>query len=100
MVALSTIMRHDAQHRQVAAQIREANSIIDSASKGAEAAAQELCSNWAGDARDAFLAEQVKAKSWWEQMIQIIAELASTIDKVNSAYSTAEQTVKDTIGSH
>ncbi len=99
MVAISTIMRHEAQLRQVSQQIRQANSIIDSASKGAEAAAQELAANWSGDARDAFVAEQVKAKTWWQQMIQIIGEIVTTIDKVNSTYSTVEQTVSNLIKS-
>lgn len=97
MPAISTIMRHEAQLRQVSQQIRQANSIIDSARKGAEAAATELASNWSGDARDAFVAEQVKAKTWWEQMIKIIDEFIVTIDKVNSTYSTVEQTVSNLI---
>lgn len=97
MPAISTIMRHEAQLRQVSQQIRQANTIIDSANKGAEAAAAELASNWAGDARDAFVAEQIKAKSWLDQMIKIIEEIVVTIDKVNSTYSTVEQTVSNLI---
>ena len=53
---IETILRHEAQLRQVSAQIRQANSIIDSAKKGADAAAEQLAANWEGDARDAFVA--------------------------------------------
>ncbi len=97
MVTLATIMRHEAQLRQVSAQIREANSIIDSAKKGCEAAAKELASNWAGDARDAFVAEQLRAQSWLEKMISIISEMVATIDKVNNQYTNVEQTVANLI---
>jgi WXG100 family type VII secretion target len=97
MVALTTIMRHEAQLRQVSAQIRQANSIIDSAKKGCEAAASELAANWEGEARDAFVAEQLNAKTWLEKMIEIINELVNLIDKVNSAYSNVEQTVSGLI---
>ena len=96
---IETILRHEAQLRQVSAQIRQANSIIDSAKKGADAAAEQLAANWEGDARDAFVAEQLKTKAWWEQMIQVINEIAATIDKVNSAYSNVEETVSNIIKS-
>lgn len=97
MPTLATIMRHEAQLRQVSAQIRQANSIITSAKQGAEAAASELASNWEGSARDAFVAEQLKAKSWLEKMIQIVEEMVTTIDKVNSAYSTVDSAVTNLI---
>ena len=97
MPTLATIMRHEAQLRQVSAQIRQANSIITSAKHGAEAAASELAANWEGSARDAFVAEQLKAKSWLEKMIQVIEEMVTTIDKVNSAYSTVDNEVTNLI---
>ena len=93
----STIMRHEAQLRQVSAQIREANSIIEQAKKGCEAAAEKLGAKWAGDARDAFMAEQVKAKTWIEQMIQIVHEMVSTLDQVLSKYNAVEESVSNLI---
>ncbi len=98
MPTLATIMRHEAQLRQVAAQIRQANSIIKSAKQGAEAAAAELASNWEGAARDAFVAEQLKAKSWLEKMIEVVEEMVTAIDKINSNYSNVDQAVKNLIG--
>ena len=99
MVAISTIMRHEAQLRQVSAQISQANEIIRNTKEGCKAAANELANNWSGDARDAFVAEQLKATTWLEKMIAIIGEMISTIDKVNSTYSSVEQTVSNIIKS-
>ncbi|MBR3738842.1 MAG: WXG100 family type VII secretion target [Clostridia bacterium] len=99
MAALSTIMRHEAQLRQVAAQIREANSIIADAKAGAEAAATELAGNWEGEARDAFVQEQLNAKTWIEKMIEIIAEMVNTINNINTSYTNVDQTVADMIRS-
>lgn len=99
MATLSTIMRHEAQLRQVAAQIREANSIITEAKQGAEAAATELAANWEGDARDAFVEEQLNAKTWIEKMIEIITEMVNTIDRINTSYTDVDQTVADLIRS-
>jgi WXG100 family type VII secretion target len=90
-------MRHEAQLRQVSAQINQANEIIRSTKESCKSAAEELAQNWSGDARDAFVAEQVKATSWLEKMIAIIAELSSTIDKVNQTYSNVEQQVSNLI---
>ena len=98
-MSIATIMRHEAQLRQVSAQIREANSIIRDTKEGCKTAAEELANNWTGEARDAFVAEQLKATTWLEKMIQIIDELGSIIDKVNSTYSTVEQTVSNLIKS-
>ncbi len=97
MVGVATIMRHEAQLRQVSAQINQANEIIRSTKESCKSAAEELAQNWSGDARDAFVAEQVKATSWLEKMIAIIAELSSTIDKVNQTYSNVEQQVSNLI---
>jgi WXG100 family type VII secretion target len=99
MVDFSTILRHEAQLRQVAAQLREANSIIESAKAGAESAATELASNWEGDARDAFVAEQVRAKTWITQMISIVLEISVTIDRINSQYTDLEANVTQIITS-
>ena len=63
MVGVATIMRHEAQLRQVSAQINQANEIIRSTKESCKSAAEELAQNWSGDARDAFVAEQVKATS-------------------------------------
>jgi WXG100 family type VII secretion target len=90
-------MRHEAQLRQVSAQINQANEIIRSTKESCKSAAEELAQYWSGDARDAFVAEQVKATSWLEKMIAIIAELSSTIDKVNQTYSNVEQQVSNLI---
>ena len=43
------------------------------------------------------MAEQIKANSWLEKMIQIIAELSATINKVSQTYNSAEQTVSKMI---
>lgn len=99
MVGISTIMRHEAQLRQVSAQIRQANEIIRSSKEGCKQAAEALAQNWSGDARDAFVAEQLKATSWLEKMIAIIGEIVSTIDKINSTYTNVEQTVSSMIKS-
>ena len=99
MVGLTTIMRHEAQLRQVSAQIRQANDIIRQTKDGCKSAAQDLANNWSGDARDAFVAEQLKATTWLEKMIEIIREMVDTIDKVNNSYSTVEQTVSNIIKS-
>ena len=97
MVGVATIMRHEAQLRQVSAQINQANEIIRSTKESCKSAAEELAKKWSGDARDAFVAEQVNATSWLEKMIAIIAELSSTIDKVNQTYSNVEQQVSNLI---
>lgn len=97
MPTLATIMRHEAQLRQVSAEIRQASSIIDEARKGAEAAANDLAANWAGSARDAFVAEQAKTKTWWDAILDVISEIVDTIDKVNSAYTAVEETVTNLI---
>ncbi len=97
MPSIATIMRHEAQLRQAAGMLSQANSVIESAKKGCEAAATQLAANWEGSARDAFVAEQIKAKSWLEQMIQIIREISSTIDKINSKYTDVEHTVSSLI---
>ena len=97
MVGISTIMRHEAQLRQVSAQIRQANEIIRNTKESCKSAASELAQNWSGDARDAFVAEQLKATTWLEKMIAIIGEMVSTIDKVNQTYSTVEQQVSSMI---
>lgn len=99
MVTVATIMRHEAQLRQVSAQIRQANDTINSVKQGVEAAANDLASKWEGEARDAFVAEQLNAKTWLEKMIGIIGEMISTIDKVNAAYSNVDKTVSDLIKS-
>ena len=99
MPTIATIMRHEAQLRQVSAQISEANAIIRETKEGCKSAASELANNWSGSARDAFVAEQLKATTWLEKMIEIINELSSTISKVNSTYSTVEQTVSNLIKS-
>ena len=99
MPTLATIMRHEAQLRQVSAQIRQANDTINSVKQGVEAAANDLASKWEGAARDAFVAEQLHAKTWLEKMIGVIGEMISTIDKVNAAYSTVDKTVSDLIKS-
>ena len=93
MAGLATIMRHEAQLRQVAAQIREANSIINDAKGSMEEAANTLCENWEGDARDAFYSEQLNYKTWLQQMIQIIDEMINTIDQVVNKYANVEQSV-------
>ena len=99
MPTIATIMRHEAQLRKVSAQIRQANSIITSTKNGCKSAAEALANNWEGDARDAFVAEQLKATTWLEKMIQIINEMVATIDKVNDTYTNVEQTVSSIIKS-
>ena len=99
MLTAATIMSHEAQLRQVSAQINQANEIIRTTKESCKSAAEALAQNWSGDARDAFVAEQVKATSWLEKMIAIIAELSSTIDKVNQTYSNVEQQVSSIIKS-
>ena len=99
MIAAATIMRHEAQLRQVSAQIREANEIIRQTKEGCKKAADVLAQNWSGDARDAFVAEQQRSTSWLEQMIAIIGEVINTIDKVNQTYSNVEQQVSNLIKS-
>lgn len=97
MAAISTIMRHEAQLRRVAAQIREANSIITEAKQGAESAATELASNWEGEARDAFVQEQLNAKSWIEKMIVIVNEMVNTIDTINTSYTNVDESIASLI---
>ena len=97
MVGITTIMRHEAQLRQVSAQITQANEIIRQCKESCKNAAEQLAANWSGDAREAFVAEQSMATSWLDKMIGIIGELISTIDKVNNSYSTIEQTVSGII---
>ena len=97
MPGISTIMRHEAQLRKVSAQIAQANAIINETKAGCKAAAEQLAANWGGYAKDAFVAEQLKATPWLEKMIQIINELVSTINKVNDTYSNVEQTVSNII---
>jgi WXG100 family type VII secretion target len=97
MPSLELMMVHEAQLRKVAAQINQANAIIEATKKGCQAAAEVLAQNWSGAARDAFVAEQIKANSWLEKMIQIIAELSATINKVSQTYNSAEQTVSKMI---
>lgn len=97
---MSIIMRHEAQLRQVAEQIQQANTIIDGAKKGMESAAADLAANWEGAARDAFVEEQLNTKTWLEMMIQIIQEMVSTINKINSSYTDVDQKVKDLINNH
>lgn len=97
MVGLTTIMRHEAQLRQVASQINQANEIIRQTKDGCKAAAERLANNWEGDAREAFVSEQLKATTWLEKMIEIIREIVNTIDKVNNSYSSVEQTVSSMI---
>ena len=99
MVGITTIMRHEAQLRQVSAQIRQANDIIRQTKDGCKSAAEQLAANWEGAAKDAFVAEQVKSTSWLEKMIGIIGEMINTIDKINSTYSSVEQTVSNLIKS-
>lgn len=96
-VSAATIMRHEMQLRTVAAEIREANAIIEETKAGCKTAAEALAANWAGDAREAFVAEQMKATTWLEKMIELIKEMVSTIEKVNSTYTQAEQTVTQLI---
>ena len=93
----STIMRHEAQLRQVSAQIRQANQIISEAKDACNAAAEELAANWEGDAREAFVAEQLHAKSWLEQMISIIGELITAIDRINDTYTNVDSTIANSI---
>lgn len=88
-------MRHEAQLRRVSAQIREANSIITEAKQGAESAATELASNWEGDARDAFVEEQLNAKNWIETMIEVVNDLVNTIDTINTCYTNMDETVSN-----
>ena len=99
MTVIGTIVRHEAQLLQVSAQIREANSIIRESKEACKAAARELADNWTGSARDAFVAEQLEATTWLEKMIEIVGEMGSVLEKVNSTYNNVEQTVSGIIKS-
>lgn len=97
MAVASTIIRHEAQLRQATAQINQAKSIINSSSKACDQAAQQLLASWEGDSADAFAAEQLNFKSWWEKMIEVITEVVSAVETINTGYSTLDETIKGII---
>lgn len=77
--------------RRYAKEARVAQQQLDDARSEMKAAAEELCSNWSGDASVAFADEQGILSSWFDRLISIGAEYIAAVEKAADLYEEKEQ---------
>lgn len=73
---------------------------LSDATEQMKKAAEELCSQWEGDAAVAFAQEQGLLDSWCRSILQIGAEYIGVLAQVLQQYEEAEQEVKNQIGAN
>jgi len=80
--------------REAAKKLQTEAQSYETASNGAMTAANTLCGQWAGDARDAFMDEQNRAKNWYKQMADLLRDYASALNVAAQKYETADAQAK------
>lgn len=82
---------------QYLAKAREAKQKLDEAKEEMKRAAEELCSNWQGDAAAAFAQEQGVLYSYCSQLGDVGSEYMDVLERVSKIYEEAEQAVTTAI---
>lgn len=62
-----------------------------------KSAGDDLASKWEGEAKEAFVAHQETAFSWYKQMIQTVLQMVDVVRKAADEYTRMEETVKSII---
>lgn len=79
------------------AEILQAVAAYREAVRQAKSAGDALAADWAGDAREMFVAEQENAYRWHISISDIVSTFAETLKDTASKYQNAEQTIKSLI---
>lgn len=82
---------------QYLAKAREAKQKLDEAKEEMNRAAQELCSNWQGDAAAAFAQEQGVLYNYCTELSGVGGEYMDVLERVSKIYEEAEQAVTNAI---
>jgi len=97
IMAVLELLVQAAELLQAANQINQAVETYEEAVETCKSAAADLASKWEGEAKEAFVAFQENAYSWWRQMIQIVRNMISVIRKVIDLYNQMEDAVKGVV---
>ena len=82
---------------QAANQMNQAAEIYEEAVETAKGAANDLASKWEGAAKDAFVAHQENAYSWYKQILNVVREMVQIIRKAVDLYNQMEDAVKSVV---
>ena len=82
------------------AEILQAIAEYKAAVEKAKAAGEALAADWAGDAREVFVAEQEKAYGWHISISDIVWTFAQTLKATAEKYVNAEQAITNIIRDH
>lgn len=90
LITIKTILQYLAQARQAQEKLNEAKEAM-------KRAAEELCSNWEGEAAKAFAQEQGVLYNYCTELTGVGDEYIEGIQKVAENYRNAEETVINAI---
>ena len=82
---------------QASAKMNEAMERYNEAKEAVQKAAETLASNWEGDAREAFWANQQEAYGWYSQIMLVVLEIIDLVKKVAQEYRDAEDRIKSIV---
>lgn len=82
-VTISALIRYAREARAAQEQLNEAKQQMKDA-------AEELCSNWKGDAATAFAEEQGVLDNWFSQLISIGGEYIGAVEQAANQYQEKE----------
>ncbi len=86
-----------AELAQAANEMNQAAEIYEEAVEASKSAANDLASKWEGATKDAFVAHQENAYTWYQQMLRIIREMIQVIRKFIDLYNEMEDAVKSIV---
>ena len=79
------------------AEILKATAEYQKAVNSAKSAGDDLASNWEGEARDQFVAEQEKAYRWHMDIIDIVQAFSNALKATAERYRQAEAQIRSII---
>ncbi len=82
------------------AKTHEAQEQFEEASKIMQQAAQDLCSNWEGEAAQAFAREQNVFAGWCGEMDKVGLDFMQVLETAIDTYLKADDVIKNLIGSN
>lgn len=97
-MALLEIVVEISELVQTVNQMNQATEIYESAVNAAQSAADELASNWEGDARDAFVKHQENAYSFYKKMLDVLRQMIDIVNEAIKKYQEMMDAVESIVG--
>lgn len=97
-MAVMEILVEIAELTQAVNEMNQAAETYEEAVNSAKATAEELASNWEGDARDAFVAHQENAYDFYKKMLDVVREMIDIVKQAIQKYQEMVDTVQSIVG--